>query len=100
LFGALFDGRHRPAEPERAQPLRLVSSRDPGPTGGQGLGEAGDDATPGPAFPAPSPPDDDPRHGQAGARRPRGWRPGPKAYAHLRTTGPALGVEEGEPPST
>jgi hypothetical protein len=45
LFGALFDGRLQPAaEPEqRARSLRLVSSREPGPAGGQRrLGEAGD----------------------------------------------------------
>jgi hypothetical protein len=35
LFSALFDGRHLPAEPGRAQSLRLVPSREPGPASGQ-----------------------------------------------------------------
>jgi hypothetical protein len=103
LFGALFDGRRRPAaEPEqRAQSLRLVSSREPGPANGQGrLGEAGD-TMPEHTSLAPLPPDDDPRRGRAGGALQRsGWGPGHKAHAHFRTTGPVPGVDEGEPPST
>ena len=103
LFGALFDGRRQPlaGEPERAQSLRLVPSREPGPAGGQRrLGEASN-AMPAAAAQAPLPPDDArPGRADRAALRRSGWEPGHKAHAHFRTAGPVLGVDEGEPPST
>ena len=103
LFGALFDGRRQPlaGEPERAQSLRLVPSREPGPAGGQRRPGEASNAMPAAAPQAPLPPDDArPGRADRAALRRSGWEPGHKAHAHFRTTGPVLGVDEGEPPST
>ena len=58
-------------------------------------------AMPAAAPQAPLPPDDArPGRADRAALRRSGWEPGHKAHAHFRTTGPVLGVDEGEPPST